>query len=393
MKQGPIRGGASIWFLVCSIVAALYLGRAFLLPIALATLMAFVLAPVVRWLARRGVPRLAATVLAMATVSLGVGGVAWVFVTQVRGLADSLPEYRANMRSKIADVRSMLGHHVEEATSTVRELTDELSHAAHMGEPGVSESSPPVIVAERVPAEGPGWSTIQGVLGSFAEWASVAGLTLLLACVMLWRWDDSCRRLVLLAGEEDRERTKRIFDEASTRVGGFLGRQLLVNAIHGTIMGLVLWWIGAPTPVVWGAFGALARFLPYLGPVASTSAPILASFASSQGWSETLLVASALLTLEFVTNNLLEPWLYCSYTGLSPLALLVSAAFWTWLWGPLGLLISTPITVCLIVAGKHVPALKFFDVLFGDEPLPTRRRRLVRRAPAADARRTSRTVP
>ncbi|MEO6709459.1 MAG: AI-2E family transporter, partial [Planctomycetota bacterium] len=144
--------------------------------------------------------------------------------------------------------------------------------------------------------------------------------------------------------------------------------QILVNSMHGTVLGLLLLWIGVPNPLVWGILAAALRFIPYLGPMISTLAPILVALASSEGWSQTWRTAGALIGLELVTNNIVEPWVYGTSTGISTLAILVAAAFWTWVWGVIGLALSTPLTVCLLVLGQNFPRLRFFEVLIGDEP-------------------------
>lgn len=374
LKSVPTR--VMTWFVLCTVVAALYFAREFLVPIALAIFVAFVLAPLVRRLTRAGVPRVAATVVTMAGVALLMTAIGWMLANQVRGFGDNLPEYRANLRAKVADVRATLGSRVEEAAATVRELGNDLASSA-------TESAPKSLPKERA-AEADSSTTLQTTLGSMVLYSSIAGLVFLLASVMLLRWDDLRDRLLALAGESEVHLTSRAAKEAAANVTRYLRQQLLVNAIHGTAVGLLLWWIGVPNPLVWGLLATVLRFLPYIGPVIASLAPILVSFASSDGWSQTWITTGALVGLELVTNNVLEPWMYGACTGISPLAILVSAAFWTWLWGPVGLVLSTPLTVCLLAVGKHFPHLRFLDVLFGDEPALSRPSRLYHRLLAGD---------
>lgn len=374
LKSVPTR--VMTWFVLCTVVAVLYFAREFLVPIALAIFVAFVLAPLVRRLTRAGVPRVAATVVTMAGVALLLTGIGWMLANQVRGFGDNLPEYRANLRAKVADVRATLGSRVEEAAATVRELGNDLASSA-------TESAPKSPPTERA-AEADSSTTLQTTLGSMILYSSIAGLVFLLASVMLLRWDDLRDRLLALAGESEIHLTSRAAKEAAANVTQYLRQQLLVNAIHGTAVGLLLWWIGVPNPLVWGLLATVLRFLPYIGPVIASLAPILVSFASSDGWSQTWITTGALVGLELVTNNVLEPWMYGACTGISPLAILVSAAFWTWLWGPVGLVLSTPLTVCLLAIGKHFPHLRFLDVLFGDEPALSRPSRLYHRLLAGD---------
>jgi predicted PurR-regulated permease PerM len=211
-----------------------------------------------------------------------------------------------------------------------------------------------------------------------------AGLVFLLACVMLLRWEDLRDRILALAGESEVHLTSRTAREAAATITRYLRQRLLVNTIHGTAVGLALWWIGVPNQLVWGLVAGILRCVPYVGPVVATLAPILCSFASSDGWTQTWITTGALLGLELITNNVLEPWMYGACTGISPLAILVSAAFWTWILGPVGLVLSTPLTVCLLVVGKKVPDLRFLDVLFGDQPAFSRRSRLHQRLLAGD---------
>jgi hypothetical protein len=178
--------------------------------------------------------------------------------------------------------------------------------------------------------------------------------------------------------------TTRALDEASLKISRYLHRQLLLNGIHGTALGLILWWIGVPNPLVWGVLAGVLRFIPYAGPTVSTVVPILVSFASSPGWSQTIATAVSMLGLEVISNNVLEPWLYGRVTGISPLALLLSTFFWTWLWGWVGLVLSVPLTVCLLVIGKHFPHLQFLAFLASDEPALPLGTRLYHRLLAQD---------
>lgn len=380
-KARPSR--ATTWFVLCSIVAMLYFAKEFLLPIAIAVFVAFALAPLVQRLERIGLPRIAATILTTATVGVLVVGVGWLLVGELRDLVDQMPGYRANVRAKTEDVRQIFVGPFEQASNTVRDLGHDLTHsAADLATEIAIEIAPtdaPPILPESTP-----WAAMRSVLGSMAVSSVVVGLVFLLAFVMLLRWEDLRDRMLALAGENELEVTTRAAQEASARIGRYLRRQLLLNIVHGVAMGLILWWVGVPNPLVWALLGATLRFVPYLGPVISTVAPIFVSFASSEGWVQTWITVGSLVGLEIVSNNVLEPWIYGAATGISPFALIVSTAFWTWIWGPMGLVLSAPLTVCLLVVGKRFPALRFLDVLFREEPAYSRRTQLYHRLLAND---------
>ncbi len=372
---------ATTWFVLCSVVAMLYFARDFLLPVALAVFVAFALAPAVRRLERVGLPRLAATIATTVGVGALVAGLGWILAGQVNDFVVEMPEYRANVRAKAADLRSMFGDTFERANSTVRDLSEDLSNAGAAETPLATTAEPPVSV---IANDGGPWGSLPDTLGSVVELGAVFALVFLLAFVILLCWDDLRDRLLALAGEHDLLTTTRAADDASARVSSYLRRQLFVNGIHGVTMGLLLWWIGVPNPLVWGLLGVALRFVPYLGPAVATLAPILVSFASSDGWEQTWLTAGALIGLELITNNVVEPRIYGACTGISPFALLVSTAFWTWIWGPIGLVLAAPLSVCLLVLGKRFSTLRFLDLLFREEPALSQPSRLHHRLIAND---------
>jgi len=368
---------AQYWLLSGAVVAVLYLAREVLIPIAMALLIAFVLAPFVLRLSRAGIPRVLSAGVAM-LVLLGVSTlIGWVVIDEVRSLATGLPHYRENMRAKILDVRQAIGEPIDRATKTVRDLGDDLANTT------TGEQVAPVPVAP-VPPENDGWERLFVAVNSVATAVGLAAIVLLFSFVMLLRWEDLRDRLLLLAGDRALHDTTRALDEASTKISRYLHRQLLLNGLHGTALGLILWWIGVPNPLVWGVLAGVLRFIPYAGPTVSTIVPILVSFASSPGWSQTIMTAVSMVGLEVISNNVLEPWLYGRVTGISPLALLLSTFFWTWLWGWVGLVLSVPLTVCLLVLGKHFPHLQFLAFLASDEPALPLGTRLYHRLLAQD---------
>jgi predicted PurR-regulated permease PerM len=295
----------------------------------------------------------------------------------VRALATDLPQYRENMRAKVLDIRQAIGDPIDRATKTVRDLGKDLASQAD------PEPVAPVPVSPVVPPDA-GWERLFDALNSVATAVGLAAVVLLFSFVMLLFWEDLRDRLLLLAGDRALYVTTKALNEASSKISRYLHRQLLLNGLHGTALGLILWGLGVPNPLVWGVLAGVLRFIPYAGPTVSTIVPILVSFASSPGWSQTVLTAVSLIGLEIVSNNVLEPWLYGRVTGISPLALLLSAFFWTWLWGWVGLVLSVPLTVCLLVMGKHFPHLQFLAFLASDEPALPLGTRLYHRLLAQD---------
>jgi predicted PurR-regulated permease PerM len=342
------------------VVVVLYWAQAVLVPIALAILLTFVLAPPVTWL-ERWVGRVPA-VLAMVTLVFTVLGLAgWGLARQMDHLAEDLPRYRVNILAKIADVRgASKGGSVEKLQDTIEDIKTDLGKS---DAPRGTMSRPVVVTSEQVAGfSGFTWlSPIVGPLGT-------AGLVMALVIFMLLERRDLRDRLIGLFGHGRLTITTKAFDEAGTRVSRQLLMQSLVNLVYGIAAGVGLYLLGVPYALVWAALGAALRFIPYLGPVLGAGAPILVSLAALQGWAGPLSVVGLFVVLELFTNLVLETLLNAGAAGVSPVALLVSVAFWTWLWGPLGLLMATPLTVCLVVLGKHVPGLEFVGTLLADTP-------------------------
>ena len=342
------------------VVVVLYWAQAVLVPIALAILLTFVLTPPVSWLERwvGRIPAVLAIVMLVFTV-LGLAG--WGLARQMDHLAEDLPRYRVNILAKIADVRSAgKGGSVEKLQETIEEIKTDLGKSEV---PRGTVSRPVVVTPEQVAGfSGFTWlSPIVGPLGT-------AGFVLAMVIFMLLERRDLRDRLIGLFGHGQLAITTKAFDEAGTRVSRQLLMQSLVNLVYGIAAGAGLYFLGVPYPLVWAALGAALRFIPYVGPVLGAGAPILVSLAAAEDWAGPLWVVGLFVVLELFTNLVLETVLYAGAAGVSPVALLASVAFWTWLWGPLGLLIATPLTVCLVVLGKHVPGLEFVGTLLADTP-------------------------
>ncbi len=341
------------------VVAVLYWAQAVLVPFAFAVLLTFVLTPPVSWL-ERWVGRVTAVLLAVTLVFGALGLAGWGLTRQMSNLAEDLPGYRANIRTKIADVRiAGKGGAVEKLRQTLEGIKTDLGTEAPKG-----TVSRPVVVTSN-PATG---FSAFAWFGPFVGPLGTAGLVAAMVIFMLLERRDLRDRLIGLIGHGQLATTTKAFDEAARRVSRQLLMQSVVSLLYGVAVFVGLYFLHVPYPLVWATLGAALRFIPYAGPVLAAGLPILVSLAALQGWRGPLLVLALFVVLELFTNLVLETVLYAGAVGVSQVVLLVSVAFWTWLWGPLGLLMASPLTVCLVVIGKHVPGLAFVGLLMDDTP-------------------------
>ena len=340
------------------VVVVLYWAQAVLVPFALAILITFVLTPPVTWL-QRYVGRVAAVVIVVTLVFAALGLVAWGLTRQMNHLAEDLPGYRANIRRKIADVRGAgKGGTVEKLQESLEGIKTDLGSA----EVPKGTVARPVVVTS---SQATGFSGFAW-LGPFVAPLGTAGLVLTMVLSMLLERRELRDRLIGLIGHGQLATTTKAFDEAGSRVSRQLLMQSLVNLVYGIAVFVGLYLLHVPYVLVWATLGAALRFIPYVGPVLGAGVPILVSLAALSGWTGPLIVLGLFIVLELFTNLVLETALYAGAAGVSQVALLVSVAFWTWLWGPLGLLMATPLTVCIVVIGKHVPGLAFIGTLMAD---------------------------
>ena len=341
------------------IIAALYWAHTVFIPVALALLLSFLLNPVVSVLQGRGLRRTPAVILVVLLMFSLLGGIGWTITADSSSLAAELPRYEENIRHKIADLRWVGNSSVIEKFQTAaQKVMDELQQT---NKPA-GETEKPV----QVVVQGP---SVLWQLPLALEPLATAGLVLILVIFMLLKQADLRDRLLALAGYGRLTLATKALDEASHRISRYLLMQSIINGSFGCAVGLGLFLIGLPHAIVWGFLAAILRFIPYIGSTAATILPTALSLAVFQGWLQPFLIIGLIVGLELVLSVGLEPFLYGQSAGVSTVALLVAVAFWTWLWGPVGLLLSTPLTVCLGVLGKYVPQLGFIGVLISDGPV------------------------
>ena len=360
----------------------LYFAREVLVPLALAILLSFALSPVVRALQKIGAPRSLAAVAALAMFMAALAVWVWFVSSQLSDLADRLPAYQHNIHDKIhglADRFSSHGGKADGVSATIDDLLKEVTPAKEAGPPPQR-----VVVVDNSPI-----SRIS-VLGSFATpiLSPLAQfiIVLVFTVFLLAQQEDLRNRVIKLIGPNDIYRTTEAIDDAGRRVGRMLFAQVVMNSAFGIIIALSLWFIGVPNSALWGAIAALARFVPYIGVAVGTLPPLLVAFAFDPGWTSFLLTLGVFVVAESITGQVIEPIVYGHSSGLSPTAVVIAASVWAFLWGPIGLVLSTPLTTCLVVLGRHAPGMEFLETLLGNEPPLTAHETFYQRMLAGDPR-------
>jgi predicted PurR-regulated permease PerM len=362
------------WGVIALVVVALYWLQPVLIPLALAALLTFLLSPVVGTLERRGLGRVPAVLVAVVLALSVLGGIGWTLTRQVVTLADEMPRYSLNIRHRIADLRgASKGSSVEKVQKTVEDVVGEIQKTDALG---VTRQKPVAVVVEP--------RSILAHLPSLLQALASAMVVTVLVIFMLLERLELRDRIILLIGYRRMTATTRALDEAGTRISRYLLMQSVINGSFGAAVGLGLFLIGVPYAVVWGCLAGALRFIPYVGAFVAALLPLALSLAVFPGWLPPALVVGLFLVLELATIMVMEPWLYGQSAGVSQVALLIAVIFWTWLWGPVGLLLATPLTVCLIVLGKHLPALRFIVVLMGERPVIEAKARYYQRLLARD---------
>ncbi len=367
--------------LTAFVIAALYFGRELLIPLALAALLTFLLAPLVSRL-ERWIGRIAAVLLVVALIFTATGAGGWMVTRQLVDLATKLPEYKGNIVTKLRTFRTPKDSALNKFSQTVDELKHELpgqepspppTITKEVGKPETAVVSPPSPPTPALPVKvietsrANPFEIVQMIITPLLGPLGKAALVLVLVIFMLFEREDLRNRVIRLIGQGRISATTHALDDAADRVSRYLRMQLLVNLIYGGCVAIGLYFIGLPNAVLFGAIGTVLRFIPYVGPWIATILPTLLSLAVSPHWTMPVLTVALFGGIELILNNVLEPLLYGKHTGVSSIALIVGAVFWTWLWGPVGLMLATPMTVCLVVMGRHVPRLSFLSVLLSDE--------------------------
>jgi predicted PurR-regulated permease PerM len=362
---------------IAIVIAALYFSREILVPIALAVLLSFVLSPLVKFLQRWHLPRPLAVIFTVVAALAVTACLTAMVMVQVNQLAKDLPRYQVTLSEKIHSLRDTLGPSVlfRDASNMLKDLGKELEA------PDQPSASPPAITrsdssAKPIPVEvhqpAPGASeTFVAVLQPLVNPLTTMAIVLIFVTFFLFQREDLRNRFIRLAGSGDIERTTAALDDAAQRLGKLFATQLVLNAVFGLIIGAGLALIGVPSASLWGLMAMILRFVPYIGAPLAAVLPLTLAAAVGPDWTMVIWTAALFAVVEPLMGQIIEPFIYGHSAGLSPVAIVVSAAFWTWLWGPLGLLLSTPLTLCLVVLARHVDKLQFIDIMLGDQPALT----------------------
>lgn len=357
------------------IIVVLYFGREIIIPIALAILLSFVLAPLVGALQRAHIPRGLAVVSVVIIAFALIFAMGSLLATQLTQLAGDLPKYQSTISEKIQSFRDTTAGRgtLERASGMLKDLSKELDKPKEPASaPAIGTSTkgvPPKPVPVEVLQPDPGaLESLQSLISPLLHPLATTGIIVIFVIFILLQREDLRNRLIRLAGSHDLQRTTAALDDAARRLSRLFLIQLLLNGTFGIVIGVGLWLIGIPSAILWGILAAVLRFVPYIGAVIAAAFPLALAVAVDPTWSMLLWTIALFLVVEPIVGHVVEPMVYGHSTGLSPVAVVASATFWTALWGPIGLVLATPLTVCLVVLGRHVERLEFLDVMFGDRP-------------------------
>jgi predicted PurR-regulated permease PerM len=349
------------------VVAVLRVAEDVMIPIALAFLLAFLLTPLVVRLTRWRLPKSVAIITTVTLAFVAIGAAGWQIANQAVALIGELPEYETNLQRKISVLKKpQAASSLTRAVDSLEKMWGDLQASAPEPEQAADKGAP--VPVEVKTSDRTSFETGKQILGSLFKPLGTAGIVIVFVIVILFQREDLRNRLIrLISGGQLNVATEAV-DDAAKRVSRYLLAQLMVNTAYGIAIGLGLWAIGIPHPVLWGTLATLLRFIPFVGPLIAASFPLVLSIAVDPGWTMLFWTAGLFIAVELLTNNVVEVLVYGTSTGISTLALLIAAVFWSWLWGMPGLFLSMPLTVCLLVIGQYVPGLKFLSVLLGSEP-------------------------
>ena len=375
------------------VIAGLYVGREVLLPLALAILLSFVLTPILLFLRGLRVPRMIGVIIVV-TLAFGlIFSLGWLMTQQVTQLAEDLPRYQQVLSEKIGALRSSATSSpvLEKATDALNGLERELTRsqteptAGTVIAPAVQANPDKPIPVEVHEPEPKPLELFKRIAGTLLPPLATAGIVILFVIFILFQREDLRDRVIRLLGASDMQRSTAAMNDAAERLSKYFLSQVLINSAYGFFIALGLWLIGVPSPIAWGILAMLMRFVPYVGPFIAAAFPLILAAAVTQGWTTFLLTFALYVLSELTMGQVVEPLVYGHGTGVSPIAVVGSTVFWTWLWGPLGLLLAMPLTVCLVVLGHHVEGLNFFEVLLGDKPAFTPQESFYQRALSGDS--------
>jgi predicted PurR-regulated permease PerM/methanogenic corrinoid protein MtbC1 len=363
--------------ILIAVIAVLYLAREIFIPLAFAITLTLILTPAVAWLQKIHLGRVPSVFLVM-TVSIAVaGGIGWVIFNQLLDVANELPSYQENIHSKIQAMRAPSKNALGRAADTVKELGKELAtvqaptpppaHNESVGRRAAQNQVSRPLQVQIVDDPSNEFQYLRDLTKPFLAPLGVFGVVLIFTVFLLIEQDDLRNRLFRLAGLDQLNVMTQALEDATQRVSRYLMLQLLVNSCFGLLCAAGLYLIGVPYALLWGAVAGILRIVPYVGSLVAALLPLVLSLAVFDNWRPPVLVFVLFATLEMATGNFIEPWLYGTHTGISSLALLLTTVFWTVLWGPAGLILSTPLTVCVVVLGRHAPQFSFLHILLGDE--------------------------
>jgi predicted PurR-regulated permease PerM len=352
------------------VVCAIYFGRPVLMPLALAVLTSFALAPLVTLFKKLKLGNVGSVVISLFLAVVVVSSLGLFMGSQLAKLAADLPHYQTNLTQKIHSVMGTATHNdtISRLNKTIDSLAEQITGVGKIEDEEAQPNSVkpiPVVVTRTSVAP---WTVAQTVLGPLLEPLGLAAMVLVFMGFILLQKDDLRDRLVRMAGSRDMQRTTVALDEAANRLSRYLFLQTCINTCFGLTIGFGLWLIGIPNAGLWALMSMLLRFVPYVGVWLAFLFPFTLALAVDPGWSKMVWVTALYGAAEPIVGNLIEPFVYGRSMGLSAVAVVVAAVFWTWLWGPVGLLLSTPLTMCFVVFSRHIDGLKFLDVMLGDQP-------------------------